>query len=154
MDNLGDWLYIVILIAIGISSLFTSGKKKKRPTEVLGQPDYESTVEEQTAEPKSFWDIFDEEKQKHQTQPAPPPLPSTPSAYTEKKKKAQNKNSVSIPSDYFTDKKTVKSSTFDQSVNLMEASDAYSFDISGDSFQNVDELKRAIIYSEILNRKY
>ena len=42
MDNAGDWLYIVFLIIAGISSLFGSKNKKKRPTQVLGQPEYDS----------------------------------------------------------------------------------------------------------------
>ena len=35
MDNLGDWLYIVFLIIAAVSGLLGSGKKKKRPSEVL-----------------------------------------------------------------------------------------------------------------------
>ena len=41
MDNAGDWLYIVFLIIAGISSLFGSKNKKKRPKQILGQPDRE-----------------------------------------------------------------------------------------------------------------
>ena len=37
MDNAGDWLYIVFLIIAGISSLFGSKNKKKRPKQILGQ---------------------------------------------------------------------------------------------------------------------
>ena len=43
MDNAGDWLYIVFLIIAGISSLFSSKNKKKRPKQILGQPDRETT---------------------------------------------------------------------------------------------------------------
>ena len=38
MDNAGDWLYIVFLIIAGISSLFGSKNKKKRPKQILGHP--------------------------------------------------------------------------------------------------------------------
>ena len=46
MDNAGDWLYIVFLIIAGISSLFGSKNKKKRPKQILGQPDREIVTNE------------------------------------------------------------------------------------------------------------
>ncbi|MDR1879949.1 MAG: hypothetical protein LBQ78_03365, partial [Tannerellaceae bacterium] len=37
MENLGDWLYIVILIIAGISGLLSAGKKKRRQEEIPGE---------------------------------------------------------------------------------------------------------------------
>ncbi len=49
MDNVGDWIYIVFLIVAAISGLFSSKNKKKRPTQVLGQPGHDSYPEENTS---------------------------------------------------------------------------------------------------------
>ena len=38
-ENIGDWLYILFLAIAGISSMFSSKKKKKQPKQILGQPD-------------------------------------------------------------------------------------------------------------------
>ena len=57
MDNAGDWLYIVFLIIAGISSLFGSKNKKKRPKQILGQPDREIVTNEDNVPDKGFWEI-------------------------------------------------------------------------------------------------
>ena len=54
MDNLGDWIYIVFLIVAAVSGLFSSKNKKKRPTQVLGQPEYEPAKEVHTPLAKVF----------------------------------------------------------------------------------------------------
>ena len=60
MDNAGDWLYIVFLIIAGISSLFGSKNKKKRPKQILGQPDREIVTNEDNVPDKGFWEILEE----------------------------------------------------------------------------------------------
>ena len=60
MDNAGDWLYIVFLIIAGISSLFGSKNKKKRPKQILGQPDREIVTNEENVPNKGFWEILEE----------------------------------------------------------------------------------------------
>ena len=54
MDNVGDWIYIVFLIVAAISGLFSSKNKKKRPTQVLGQPGHDTYPEENTSSGKRF----------------------------------------------------------------------------------------------------
>ena len=54
MDNAGDWLYIVFLIIAGISSLFGSKNKKKRPKQILGQPDREKRNNNKLQTPHHF----------------------------------------------------------------------------------------------------
>lgn len=54
MDNLGDWIYIVFLIVAAVSGLFSSKNKKKHPTQVLGQPEYEPAKEEHAPLAKAF----------------------------------------------------------------------------------------------------
>ena len=73
MDNVGDWIYIVFLIVAAISGLFSSKNKKKRPTQVLGQPGHDSYPEENTSSGKGFWEILEEA-----TTPQKPEAPTAP----------------------------------------------------------------------------
>ena len=74
MDNAGDWLYIVFLIIAGISSLFGSKNKKKRPKQILGQPDREIVTNEDNVPDKGFWEILEEmQNPKPAKQPVPTP---------------------------------------------------------------------------------
>ncbi len=110
MDNAGDWLYIVFLIIAGISSLFGSKNKKKRPKQILGQPDREI--------------VTNEEKQ----QVADPSPFLAAEKVTDKQSPAGNRLVVP-PSE--------------EEISLT--------DIGSD---NAAELRKAVIYTEILNRKY
>jgi hypothetical protein len=155
MDNLGDWLYIVIIIAVGISSLFSSAKKKKRAGQVPRQSIPETEYEESnTPKPKSFWELLEEMQGGVQV---PKEMPQ-PVVITEKKKKTQEKKkqtrtSASAYSSEGTSAFTeTPASQSLHSINLSEEEKAFA--LPDDSFQTIDELKKAIIYSEILNRKY
>lgn len=137
MENLGDWLYIILLVIAGISGLLSSGRKKKQqqqaaPRRVDPEPYYE---EEQTPQqPKSFWDILEEvqneggsvfpvEPVKQPQTPKPSNLPKPPKSHYVpiKEQKLEEDDPFFIPSG---------------------------------SFHDTEELKKAIIYTEILNRKY
>ena len=83
MDNVGDWIYIVFLIVAAISGLFSSKNKKKRPTQVLGQPGHDTYPEENTSSGKGFWEILEEA-----TTPQKPEAPTPPS------RKSKNQKSV------------------------------------------------------------
>ena len=89
MDNAGDWLYIVFLIIAGISSLFGSKNKKKRPKQILGQPDREIVTNEDNVPDKGFWEILEEMQN---PKPAKQPVP------TPKRKKKQQQ--VAAPSPF------------------------------------------------------
>ena len=134
MDNLGDWLYIVLLVIAGISGLLSAGKKKQReqPREILGQPEYEFDPE------------YSEQEEVHE-EIFLPPKP----AKAEQKKKTPETTHTYIP-------------LFREGERMLTTPDLFSEastdnrnpSISGDTFQDMDELKKAIIYSEILHRKY
>lgn len=138
MDNLSDWLYIVLLGIAGVSSLFSSKKKKKSPTEVLGQPDRDIVVEQEDVPQKGFWEILEEmQKEKPQpvarpvARPTPSPAPFLTVENNTVRKKAQTVGSImatSIPA---------------------EESKSLEFELG-----NPAELRKALIYAEILNRKY
>ena len=131
MDNAGDWLYIVFLIIAGISSLFGSKNKKKRPKQILGQPDREIVTNEDNVPDKGFWEILEEmQNPKPVKQPVPTP----------KRKKKQQQ--VAAPSPFLAGERLVVPST-EEEIPLTDI-----------EFDNAAELRKAVIYTEILNRKY
>lgn len=141
MDNIGDWLYIVLLIVAGISSMFGSGKKKKRPSTILGQPDKDIVTEEPSDPQKGFWEIL----QEIQNEPAP----------TEKPKKKASKKTKPADQPFL----SAESTLFNQQTHSTSAKQTQPIEeepgiMPDTAFTDMAELRKAIICSEILNRKY
>lgn len=130
MDNLGDWIYIVFLIVAAISGLFSSKNKKKHPTQVLGQPGHDSYPEEKASSGKVLWEILEET-----TTPKKPEAPIVPKpSFTTGQEISKSKVSSSQLMNFPTEEKHPK--------------------LEDIEFNNAEELRKAVIYSEILNRKY
>lgn len=133
MDNVGDWLYIVFLIIAAVSGLFSSkDKKKKSRPDILGQPDREIVPNDQPTEGKGFWEIL-EDMQKETQKPKPAP----------RQKQVKPKVEKNIPNHIAT-QPSVRMSAIEEEPGLMPE----------DTFRDIEELKKAIICAEILNRKY
>ena len=148
MDNLGDWLYIVFLIVAAVSGLFGSGKKKKRQTEVLGRPDSETEPETQKPAQKSFWEMLEEmQEEKPKAKPMPTPQPATRPVIKSKEKQPH----ASTP---FLNTESQHPSTIKSSPALQLEPDDENTVMHGITFADADDLKKAVIYSEIFNRKY
>jgi hypothetical protein len=132
MDNWGDWLYIVLLVIAGISGILSSGKKRKQPTEILGDPDYTDSSEPEYS------------NQEEEISSPQPIITKT----TEKKPDAR-KNYTPL----FKEGERIMP---DSVSNLFSDSPCEDDKrgISGDALQDMEELKKAILYSEILHRKY
>ncbi|MDR1161809.1 MAG: hypothetical protein LBK45_05665 [Tannerellaceae bacterium] len=158
MDNLGDWLYIVILIAVGISSLFSSAKKKKQAGQAPQQPMPETENKGSNApKPKSFWELLEEMQSGGQAQEEAPKPQPRPVVVTEKKKKTQEKKkpaTSSIPAYRSEGISAFGEMPASQPLDLINLSEEEAFALPADSFRSVDELKKAIVYAEILHRKY
>lgn len=129
MDKIGDWLYIVFIIIAGISGLISSGKKKKTPTEVLGQPDYDQPKRQSTS--KNTWNTAEKE-----------PIP-----VSKNKKKKKPEVSPFLAGEMSSSAVKDTALTINQSDSEMEY-------IPEITINNTDDLRKAIIYSEILNKKY
>ena len=130
MDNAGDWLYIVFLAIAGISSLFSSKNKKKRPKQILGQPDKEIVTSEKEVPAKGFWEILEEmQKPEPIKQPAAAPKP-----FLAGEKMADRQSSA---------RNRLATPPAEEESPLTEI-----------EFDNAAELRKAVIYTEILNRKY
>lgn len=134
MDNVGDWLYIVFLIIAAVSGLFSSKDKKKKKSrpDILGQPDREIVPNDQPTEGKGFWEIL-EDMQKETQKPKPAP----------RQKQVKPKVEKNIPNHIAT-RPSVRMSAIEEEPELMPE----------DTFRDIEELKKAIICAEILNRKY
>lgn len=145
MDNAGDWLYIVFLAMAVISSLFSSLKKKKRSIEVLGQPDEEIVTDQEPSRGKGFWEIL-EEMQKEQTQPQQPPK--------KERRRKQQPVAAPAPSPFLSTEKSIPDSIAQQVPMKAFAFHDESSILDECDFHNITELKKAIVYSEIFNRKY
>jgi hypothetical protein len=113
MDNLDNWLYIVLMVIAGISGLLSSGKKKKRPEEILKQPEMNKTPENHD------WETIS---------------PLKKPVYTPLFKEGE--------------RNIVHQQTEEKPIQENRIT------VSEENFRDMDELKKAIIYSEILNRKY
>jgi hypothetical protein len=122
MDNLGDWLYIILLVVAGLSGLLSSLKKKKQQEEVL-QPE--------------AYDEFEPETDLPHREEVPKKIPRKKLDYFSNAAQEGKRNVKTLEPDFADD-------TYEES----------NFNLSAETFQDMDELKKAIIYSEILNRKY
>lgn len=137
MDNLGDWIYIVFLIVAAVSGLFSSKNKKKRPTQVLGQPEYAPAKEEHTPSGKGFWEILEEAT-------TPP----------EKKEKKIKKKEIRQPNPFLAAEQKIHQSKVSSSPITNFPTEEEHALLEDIEFNNAEELRKAVIYSEILNRKY
>ncbi|MDL2265318.1 hypothetical protein LJC57_05850 [Parabacteroides sp. OttesenSCG-928-G07] len=141
MDNAGDWLYIILLAVAGISGLFSSARKKKEQSP-SNHPHPETNSEETASESKSFWETFEEMQQKET--PANPPTPTRkqiqPTPLTTSYDSIKKEGARQIKQESFFEEETI--------------ADEKSALVPDNLFQDVDELKKAVLFSEILNRKY
>lgn len=145
MDNLGDWIYIVFLVVAALSGLFSSKNKKKRPTQVLGQPEYDTTQEEHTPSGKGFWEILEEVTTER-------PKQKTVTETTPNKKK--NKKDIRQSNPFLAAEQEIHQSKVSSSRPINFPTEEEHSLLEDIEFNNAEELRKAVIYSEILNRKY
>ncbi|MDD6210239.1 MAG: hypothetical protein PUB21_06500 [Bacteroidales bacterium] len=124
MDNIGDWLYLLLIIGFALSGFLKKEKKGKKQAAPLPE-----TV-----------------------------IPENTPAHTRVKKIKNSHHSVKKEQS-FLDKKTLPYSPVKthETENAIDApllvSENETANMKPD-IQNIEEIRRAIIYSEILNRKY
>lgn len=144
MDNVGDWLYIILLIIAGIGNLFSSKNKNKSktPKQILKQPDREIVTDDKPTPEKDFWEILEEMQN-----PKPVKRPATPP------QKRQKQKQVTEPAPFLSVEKTTekRSPIREHQASLPIEENNTLADIE---FDNASELRKAVIYTEILNRKY
>ena len=131
-ENIGDWLYLIVLVIAGISSAFGSGRKKRQQQTRSSQPNADSRPTE-----REIW------------QPTPPTETNT-AAY----KPVYETIAQSIRHDTRKDIKTVEATikpAFIPQKNFDEDHFVFS---ANDLPKDTDEWRKAFIYNEIFKRKY
>lgn len=150
MDNFGEVIYIIILIAFIAKGLLSAVKKALTQSPEEHLPPFNPQQKPQTIspadrQPKSMQENQPAEKSLLETIFGPEIQETTPQKPTKKKKnKQKTKNIQPTYSKQKEDNQLADTTEIGNEDSLPNMA----------PFQNVDDLKRAVIYSEILNRKY
>ena len=140
MENIGDWLYIIILIIAGISSVISSARKKARQASEQSMP-REIITDNTFDDDNDPWDYQTTEE------PAPFIQPQTKQVHRSAPKqskynfnKSQEGQSAIVRND------TDSLFTHAEEVHVPIAIE--------DLSENTEEWRKAFIYSEIFTRKH
>ena len=128
MEEFGDWIYIIVMVVVGISSMYSSAKKKQRQQQTqmpLPVPSAPSEPWHPTTPPTS--------KQKGRKQP--PPVPGQMNRH--------QPSTSTIP--------IVETNTLSETHTAQEEENTLAIALD---FDEPEAFRKAVIYSEILHRKY
>ncbi len=136
MDSIGDYIYLIIIVIAALSGFF----KKKKPqtvTETTQPFEEEEEIEEMEEMNKPFFpkEIFEEKNKNYEVNYQPL---SFDTATDFSKLKAQKQVTIT--------------SKFNKNIPLLTAPEEESE--SEYHFESMDDVKKAIIFTEIFNRKY
>ena len=134
MDSIGDWLYIVFLVIAGISSMLNAAKKKKE--------EQNAPQEEQIPQPRS------EKRQARRAKRSARPLPSQPPIpiYSAE----QVPTAAPAPDPFLTAEQEIPEHLAAETTAPVSEEPEIS---TLPSFSDREELRKAILYAEILQRK-
>lgn len=154
----GDIIYLILILAFFVFGIFNDSKKKKKEISKNTQP---VNLEEE------FRDVFREVFQKPQRQSVPPPTPKTvknksqlarPTITSARSTHWEFQSSLDLVTD-FEGESSLKGSMFAselfnnrQEMKAMETVHPILEQLRSKNGQS--EIRKAVIYSEILNRKY
>ena len=151
MENIGDWLYVVFIVIAALSSLLSSRKKNKSSEEILTLPGKRpAPPPHETPEHR-----HPQKKETYRPAQAPPAAPSVEEYIhsMEEHESTQTKKNRQTPAPFLTGETAaspvVPASGHFSGDNPEEPDSApavFSFD--------GDEMRKAVIYSEILRRKF
>ncbi|MDD3062326.1 MAG: hypothetical protein PHG27_06385 [Massilibacteroides sp.] len=150
MDNLSDWLYIVFLIVAVVGGLLNSGKKKRQATAKPFHPQKQQEEPLKGEQEKSFWELLEEMQNGPQPKPKPQPAKFQRTEMAPSRKPAP-------PQPFLTAEREIPRVTARQEapVLLEEESDAPAGISTEDlNLRDWEEVRKAIVYSEILHKKY
>ena len=132
MDEYGDWVYIILMVIVGISSLISSINKKKR-----SQP-MQMPVPEHSDEP---------------SYPIPPDAVSDP-VPMEKSSKASSHFPEYRKNHFFNSRATIPIPNNSIQTEVSIASEKENILADELDLTDTEVFRKAIIYAEIINRKY
>ena len=134
MDSIGDWLYIVFLVIAGISSMLNAAKKKK---EGQNAPQVEQMPQPPTAKRQA-------RRAKRAARPMPTQQPMP--VYTAE----PISTAVPTPNPFLTAEQEIPEHLAAETTTPVMEETAVS---TLPSFTDREELRKAILYAEILQRK-
>lgn len=150
MDNIGEVVYIIIILAFIAKGLLIAVKKALTQSPEEHLPPFNpqqkpQTVSTENRQPKSMAERKPAEKSLIETIFGPEIQETvTPKPAKKKKNKQKEKNIQPTYTKQKEDKQLANATETNSEDSLQNVA----------SFQDIDDLKRAVIYSEILNRKY
>ena len=152
MENIGDWLYIVIIIIAAISSIFSSVRKKAKQvssqqTQQTHRPQH--TQQREIIDDDVFEDDYWGKKQTFDLEPAPVVIPK-PSAMPLQHSTPKQSASTFIKSQE--GQRLIIKDNMDSIFAENEAEQA-SFTLE-DLPSDAEEWRKVLLYNEIYNRKY
>ena len=134
MDSIGDWLYIVFLVIAGISSMFNAAKKKKEEQNAPQEAPIPQPRREQRQARRA--------KRSTRSIPAQQPVP----VYTTE----QDPAAMPMPNPFLTAEQEIPEHlAAETTTSIMEEPEISTLP----SFSDREELRKAILYAEILQRK-
>lgn len=134
MDYIGDLMFIIFLIIFAVGSYMTSKMQKSAKKSEF--PDVET-------------DVFDTENNENEL-----PQNETSQDFPQRKRKNKRKTVEQKPNTTLQETYNYENNTYNN-VKSKPFEDFPESNISDNDFAlDSDELKKAVIYSEILNRKY
>ncbi len=156
MDDFGDYIYIILLIVFSIVGLF----KKKKQTQVLTKENSEQENYEESEE--DFFppvDVLNPKKYQTETSPSQINWPTIDNSTLNKKDKTvfdgiTNSYETAQDMSQVKAKKQVKKSVNEFKVKNFLNEDDNKTENSDYSFESVEDVRKAIIFSEIINKKY
>lgn len=154
----GDIIYLILLLAFFVFGIFNDSKKKKKKISKSTQP---VNLEEE------FRDVFREVFQKPQKQPVPPPTPKVvksksqparPAMASARSTRWEFQSSLGLVTD-FEGESSLKDSMFaserfDNRPEMEAGETVHPILEQLRSKDGQSEIRKAVIYSEILNRRY
>ena len=134
MDSIGDWLYIVFLVIAGISSMFNAAKKKKE--------EQNTSQEAPITQPRREQRQARRVKRSARPMPVQQPVP----VYTTE----QDPAAMPMPNPFLTAEQEIPEHlTAETTTSTVEEPEISTLP----SFSDREELRKAILYAEILQRK-
>ena len=145
MEEFGDWIYVIILVIAGISSVISSFRKNAKQKEEAAQ------AQPETQQPEvirgdvfddDFWGAGDQKQEPVKVIPAPAGIP-------------QYKPIEQLT--YRFDQHKEGTSSFNHNKKesiLLENEDIFTTVTLEDLPKDIDDWRNAFVYNEIFNRKY
>ncbi|MDD2552441.1 MAG: hypothetical protein PHO84_06235 [Dysgonamonadaceae bacterium] len=150
--DIGDIGFLIVALIVFVINFLVKAKKDKTQSEKPVAPELTEPWEVKEKLPPIFENTFDwERKPEVIRKKTPRPVPVIPESYESKKIRLQSQEGMSSLSESLFKDDEMESVSYDEDSD--SDSEFYIEDIFHGS-NITDELKKGIIYSEILHRKY